>query len=447
MVPKNMAIENKKEKHTREFGGGWVLPADQMDYLRRYPYEYHASAGSVLELLFLQRFWTWLIRYIPESIAPCVLTCSGLAINIACCLILVHFSPDARTEAPWWAFLLCAIGLFLYQTLDAMDGKQALKVQNTQIEEVYDHGCDAVSTILVVLAASIALQLGNVPSMMLILFLLSMLAFFSTHWQDHVTHIMVFGKIDVSEVQFCIITIHLITSLFGQQIWQFEILPNVELRYMLCAISVISVLQALTINIGYILGKKTPLDDFANIPRKQGSQIWNPIFPVLILIILTLKAYSSGLFAVNCIVFILTFGFAFAKLTTKLVMTNVSRGDMDRWDGCLVAPLLLCANAFLWLLPDHTALLCTLVYSVMDFARYFTYASWDLRDALDLWIFSLKYPPGHPHCRNGNLGYYVNGLNNAEIKEFAYKKQHYMSGAALASGITHGKACLSSYNH
>lgn len=216
---------------------------------------------------------------------------------------------------------------------------------------------------------------------------------------------------------------------------------------MLCAISVISVLQALTINIGYILGKKTPLDDFANIPRKQGSQIWNPIFPVLILIILTLKAYSSGLFAVNCIVFILTFGFAFAKLTTKLVMTNVSRGDMDRWDGCLVAPLLLCANAFLWLLPDHTALLCTLVYSVMDFARYFTYASWDLRDALDLWIFSLKYPPGHPHCRNGNLGYYVNGLNNAEIKEFAYKKQHYMSGAALASGITHGKACLSSYNH
>lgn len=36
--------------------------------------------------------------------------------------------------------------MFLYQTLDALDGKQCIKVQDTQIEEVYDHGCDAIST-------------------------------------------------------------------------------------------------------------------------------------------------------------------------------------------------------------------------------------------------------------------------------------------------------------
>jgi len=41
---------------------------------------------------------------------------------------------------------LCAVGVFLYQTLDALDGKQAMKVQDSQIEEVYDHGCDAIST-------------------------------------------------------------------------------------------------------------------------------------------------------------------------------------------------------------------------------------------------------------------------------------------------------------
>lgn len=49
-------------------------------------------------------------------------------------------------QAPSWAYFLCAMGVFLYQTLDALDGKQAIKVQDTQIEEVYDHGCDAVST-------------------------------------------------------------------------------------------------------------------------------------------------------------------------------------------------------------------------------------------------------------------------------------------------------------
>lgn len=57
----------------------------------------------------------------------------------------------------------------------------------------------------------------------------------------------------------------------------------------------------------------------------------------------------------------------------------------------------------------------TQVYSVMDFARYFTYASWDLRDALDLWIFSLKYPEGDPRRKGGQNGLYLNGLNNKEL--------------------------------
>lgn len=52
----------------------------------------------------------------------------------------------------------------------------------------------------------------------------------------------------------------------------------------------------------------------------------------------------------------------------------------------------------------------------MDLARYFTYISWDMREALDVWIFSIKYPPGHPKFhKNKNQGIYVNGLNNNEV--------------------------------
>lgn len=35
--------------------GGWALTPDQLRYLKCTPYEYNASAGSYLELLFLQR--------------------------------------------------------------------------------------------------------------------------------------------------------------------------------------------------------------------------------------------------------------------------------------------------------------------------------------------------------------------------------------------------------
>jgi len=42
--------------------------------------------------------------------------------------------------------VLCAVGLFIYQTLDAIDGKQARRIQcSSPLGELFDHGCDALS--------------------------------------------------------------------------------------------------------------------------------------------------------------------------------------------------------------------------------------------------------------------------------------------------------------
>jgi phosphatidylglycerophosphate synthase len=49
------------------------------------------------------------------------------------------------------------MGLFVYQTLDAIDGKQARRTgSSNSLGELFDHGCDSVSmgeiTIVLVLA-------------------------------------------------------------------------------------------------------------------------------------------------------------------------------------------------------------------------------------------------------------------------------------------------------
>lgn len=42
---------------------------------------------------------------------------------------------------------MSAVGLFLYQSLDAIDGKQARRTNSSSpLGELFDHGCDAVST-------------------------------------------------------------------------------------------------------------------------------------------------------------------------------------------------------------------------------------------------------------------------------------------------------------
>jgi phosphatidylglycerophosphate synthase len=44
------------------------------------------------------------------------------------------------------------LGLFLYQTLDAIDGKQARRTgSSSPLGELFDHGCDAVSTSMLVI--------------------------------------------------------------------------------------------------------------------------------------------------------------------------------------------------------------------------------------------------------------------------------------------------------
>ena len=50
-------------------------------------------------------------------------------------------------QLPGWAFLLAGVGLFIYQSLDAIDGKQARRTGSaTPLGELFDHGCDSVSS-------------------------------------------------------------------------------------------------------------------------------------------------------------------------------------------------------------------------------------------------------------------------------------------------------------
>lgn len=46
-----------------------------------------------------------------------------------------------------WAYIACACGLFIYQSLDAIDGKQARRTNSSSpLGELFDHGCDSLST-------------------------------------------------------------------------------------------------------------------------------------------------------------------------------------------------------------------------------------------------------------------------------------------------------------
>ena len=99
----------------------------------------------MLEKLFLQRFWNFGVRFFPTWFAPNLMTTVGLVFALGAYGTLLWHSPDLDGSLPAWAAVACAAMLFVYQTMDGMDGKQARRTKSSSaLGQLFDHGCDAI---------------------------------------------------------------------------------------------------------------------------------------------------------------------------------------------------------------------------------------------------------------------------------------------------------------
>lgn len=276
------------------------------------------------------------------------------------------------------------------------------------------------------------MQLGNNPFLLVTFLLISQIAFFLTHFVSHITHCMIFGKIDVTEAQWGCIFGCVLTTIYGQKIWLYPLIEYSGLRLtfgnMLVFSGIALLLCSICENIQFsLMGKETPIEQIGiKIPRKKITRkTYNSLFAIGFLIACCYINYFYGLLKLNSLVFLLIYGFSFAKLIITLVLVNVSRGEFELMNTSLIAPCLLTINCLIshlygdFFMNCYTALLCSLVWTMMDCLRYFTYAFWDLKFALDANVFSIKYPVGHPRNHappaTGGLGFYFNGTNKDEV--------------------------------
>lgn len=90
------------------------------------------------------------------------ITLSGFGFVVANFLTMLWYTPTLDQDCPPWVYVSWAIGLFLYQTFDAVDGSQARRTrQSGPLGELFDHGVDAINTTLEVLLFSAAMNLGQ----------------------------------------------------------------------------------------------------------------------------------------------------------------------------------------------------------------------------------------------------------------------------------------------
>jgi phosphatidylglycerophosphate synthase len=115
--------------------------------------------------------------------APNTLTLTGLLCMVIPSCIIIFSAPDLVSPAPYWAYVATAIGIFGYQTLDELDGKQARRTgSSSSLGELFDHGCDAVSAFITVSACVSACQVDLTVGTFAA-FIASLMAFQGAHIQ------------------------------------------------------------------------------------------------------------------------------------------------------------------------------------------------------------------------------------------------------------------------
>ncbi|KAF8470257.1 hypothetical protein BDZ91DRAFT_720239 [Kalaharituber pfeilii] len=149
------------------------------------------------------------------------ITLSGFSFVVLNILTLLWYTPGLDQECPPWVYLSWSIGLFLYQTFDAVDGSQARRTrQSGPLGELFDHGVDACNTTLEVVIFAAVMNLGYSWATVMTMFA-SLCAFYLTTWEEYHTGILYLGLVSGPvEGVLTLCVVYAFTALVGGSFWQ-----------------------------------------------------------------------------------------------------------------------------------------------------------------------------------------------------------------------------------
>ena len=183
-------------------------------------YKYKSGEYTAVDQA-MQPFWNWSVQLLPMWMAPNLVTFIGLCLCIIGHVTVISFSQDYNMNpVPSWAFYMFAVVLFLYQTLDAIDGKQARRTgEGSPLGQLFDHGCDAFNLGLGLVVSCTAMNLRADTSFLLFAwqYIIGFIPFAFAQLEEYHSGVLktANGALGITEVQFIGMTVFVISGFFG----------------------------------------------------------------------------------------------------------------------------------------------------------------------------------------------------------------------------------------
>lgn len=363
-------------------------------HLKRLKEHRYSVTGSSLFEPILQFFWNWLITKTPLWIAPNLLTLVGVIVNIVTTLILVGFDPGAHGEGPRWTYLLVALGLFFYQALDAIDGKQARRTGSaTPLGELFDHGCDAVSALMLGISCGSPAYLGDKPMVFAFIVFSIMTLYYLSHWQAYVCGKLTFRLLDVTEAQCLIMAIHVVTFLFGREFWETKVFGLTFHTIILVSVVVILLITFLLGVVNIVTGGVGK-----NGSTVADTSVLSPGIPLAIIFYFSWSFIKRSDTTIHewpsLTLFVL--GLPIIKLSWQIVISHMTKMPMPLFDSILLGPFALWINnhTLRWISDqEKVMLIIVMVYMLANTIVYGVLVCKQSCEFLGISCFTIPYPP------------------------------------------------------
>ncbi|XP_077983363.1 choline/ethanolaminephosphotransferase 1-like [Glandiceps talaboti] len=337
-----------------------ILTIAQLKQLDRY--EHNAAGKTFLENVFLDHYWNWLVKKVPLWLSPNLMTLLGLVLNIFIVTVMLHFCPTGTEQAPRWAYLVCFVAYFAFQSLDGIDGKQARRTNTSSaLGELLDHGCDTFSLITATISACLALQLGSFSYVIVIMY--GVFEQFFSRWQNVVTGTREFGLVDHVEIEVYTMFIFLLPGLFGGHVWNVQI-PLIGLQLKMLAVSVYFCFTT------FACSRYLSILVSEGFKMKTRRAVLTPVLsmlPVALLTGLICRLSDNTLLMSYPGLYLLLLGNVATKVLNKQLISLLVQADVDLLDWILLWPMLMLLNLCLHNIVRETIALGTcLVLTSLD---------------------------------------------------------------------------------
>ncbi|XP_072967041.1 choline/ethanolaminephosphotransferase 1-like [Typha angustifolia] len=370
-------------------------------------YKYSGVDHSLVAKYVLQPFWSRCVTLFPLWMPPNMITLMGFMFLVISALLGYIYAPHLDTAPPRWVHLAHGLLLFLYQTFDAVDGKQARRTNSSSpLGELFDHGCDALTCAFEALAFGSTAMCGRNTFWF---WVIAAVPFYFATWEHFFTNTLILPIVNgPTEGLMLIYVCHFFTFLTGAEWWAQDFRKSIPLLSWVPFVPE-TPLYGVVLLVMIIFGVLPTIgSNYQNVQKvvqaRKGSMLMAlaMLFPFGVLlggVLIWCYLSPSDIMANHPHLLIVGTGFAFGFLVGRMILAHLCDEPKGLKTGMCMSLLPLpfaIANALTArlnggtpLVVEYLVLLFFCLYTVSLYLHFATSVIHEITNALGIYCFRI----------------------------------------------------------